>query len=125
IERSIQALNKLAENSRLNIFLRWHPSHIGDLSIAMKFISRKIILDDPLQTPIGEVMKSSSVFVGLGSSVLLEGAYKGKEIIVLKNKLVEDVSAYHYMYNMKNVKIVEVDDLYDHLISVLKFSKPC
>ena len=109
ISKFSKIMNKLALNNNLTI--RTHPKYKQDFDIFKKYLSNQVTIEEANERNARFFILESYVIIGTVSSILIEAAYLGKNVIIINTPSIGTVQNYHYLYNLPNVYIVNLEEL--------------
>lgn len=95
------AINKLAETHRVKI--RPHPFYDAEFETFRPHLMPKINIESPETTSPRQFLIENDIIIGTVSTLLLEAAHLGSNVIILETEVMASVQSYHYLYKMPNV----------------------
>lgn len=104
-----EQLNQIAEQQ--TVTLRPHPSYPEYYQKIRPYLSDKIRLSDPQIEPARVFLIRHKIIIGTFSALLIEAAMVGKEVKILRNKIIAQIAKYHFLFKKENVFFVSLSNL--------------
>ena len=104
-----RAINALAEEAEVTV--RPHPFYAEDFEQFRDTLSGSVRIEPADSKPARRFILEHAVIVGTVSSILLEAAHIGRQVVVLSTPVMESVESYHYLYQLPNVRTATVETL--------------
>lgn len=103
------AVNKLAETHHVKI--RPHPFYETEFTTFRPHLSPEVKIERPETTPPRQFLIENNLIIGTVSTLLLEAAHLGFDVIILETEVMASVQSYHYLYQMQNVHTASLTTL--------------
>ena len=103
------AINALAATDTVTV--RPHPFYEEDFKTIKRHLSERVIVEHPAEKPARLFLLDHAAIVGTVSTLLLEAAHLGCQVVIIDTPVMEDVKSYHYLYKLENVTTSTLEDL--------------
>lgn len=110
------AVNKLTGNHTVR--LRPHPFYESEFEILKPHLSPKVVIENPKSTSPRDFLIANDIIIGTVSTLLLEAAHLGFDVIILSTEAMKSVESYHYLYRMENVRTCALDSLSQEVANI-------
>lgn len=101
IQAFSSAVNKLAETHHVKI--RPHPFYETEFEAFRAHLAPAICVESHEAATPRQFLIENEIIVGTVSTLLLEAAHIGSNVIVLETEVMTSVQSYHYLYQLENV----------------------
>jgi hypothetical protein len=103
-----EQIEAFAENYKgQRVIMRLHPlCTSGDLKWAQSVSGVEVMQAQEMTTQ--DFVRSCTALVGMYSSVLLEGALHGKDVVYFECQKVKELKKYHFVFDLPNVSTMQV-----------------
>ncbi len=95
------------------VTIRPHPFYQSKFKSLSTHLSDKVKIEHPSEKSARMFLLDHFVIVGTASTLLLEAAHLGRNVVIVNTPVMRDVESYHFLYGMKNVSLCTLDTLKD------------
>ncbi len=111
-----EAVNALAINH--DVTIRPHPFYATEFNAIGKRLLAHVTIELPTSKPARMFLLDHTIIIGTVSTLLLEAAHVGTQVVILSTPVMTDVERYHYLYEMENVSTCTLDQLTDTIAAI-------
>lgn len=109
-------INGLARHSSVTI--RPHPFYRDDFEKIGQRLTPAVTIEEPSAKPARLFLLDHAIIVGTISTLLLEAAHIGCQVVVIETPAVKDLAQYHYFYGLENVRVSSLDTLEETIAAI-------
>lgn len=110
------AVNELAKTRATKI--RPHPFYEAEFDSFRPHLAPMVCIEPPNSTTPRRFLIENDIIIGTVSTLLLEAAHLGFDVIILKTDAMKSVESYHYLYRMENVRTASLESLPETVASI-------
>ena len=97
-------------NKKYQVIFRCHPRYCNS-QVVNFFKSKDITIENAKERSTSSMIRSSICIIGTWSALFVEASMSNKRVILLKCELTKVLKKYHFLFNQKNVKYVDIKKL--------------
>ncbi|MDG2320593.1 MAG: hypothetical protein P8L79_10075 [Rhodospirillaceae bacterium] len=110
------AINRLAKTN--NVTIRAHPFYADDFNTIRPGLSSDVKIESPDSKPARTFLLDHKIIVGTVSTLLLDAAHLGCQVVAISTAVMKDVEQYHYLYTLENVTTSTLEDLSETIAAI-------
>ena len=117
-EHFVDTINSLSK--KYHITIRPHPFYKTELDSILRHLDGKTLVEQPNAKLPRKFLLGSHIVIGTISTLLIEAAKIGIQVIVIQTPAMVDIEKYHFLYTFDNVRKSSLDDLKKNIEEIEK-----
>jgi len=110
------ALNALAKLKSVTI--RSHPFYAEEFRSIRSRLSTDVTIQLPRSKSARAFLLDHNIIVGTASTLLLEAAHLGLNVVIIRTQAMADLERHHYLYTMENVSVCTLESLNSSIAAI-------